>query len=242
MLSERDYMHERRVGLRWPATIGILVLNVVVFGIQSAADRFFPRFQFDHYFALSLDGLKSGFVWQLITFQFMHAGFLHIFLNSWAIFVFGRAVEQALGKRRMLILYFLSGVAGGGLQMLGTWLLPDLMDNVPVVGASAGAFGLVAAFAALFPNQMLYALLFFVIPIKLRASTLLWICIVVALVGIIFPYISSFVPAWSGIRLLFENIGHAAHLGGIIVGYIFARQIVRQYQPPPVITRYSEFN
>ena len=59
-------------------------------------------FPFEHYFALSLDGLQAGHVWQLLTYQFMHGGFWHIFLNCWAIFVFGRAVETALGKGRML--------------------------------------------------------------------------------------------------------------------------------------------
>ena len=156
----------------------------------------------------------------------MHANVLHIFLNSWAIFMFGREVEQELGARRMLLLYFLSGVAGGALQMLGTWLLPGLMDNVPVVGASAGAFGLVAAFGALFPNEILYMLLFFVIPMKMRASTLLWISVILALIGIIYPFIGPFVPVWLGINLLFENIGHAAHLGGILAGYIFARWLM----------------
>jgi membrane associated rhomboid family serine protease len=233
MFSEREYMRDFRVVLPWPGTLGILALNLIVFGIQNLAETFFPLFPFDHYFALSLDGLKSGFIWQLLTYQFMHAGFFHIFFNSWAIYVFGHAVEEALGKRRMLFLYFLSGVAGGGLQMLGAWLLPSLMDDMPVVGASAGAFGLVAAFAALFPNEILYALLFFVIPIKLRASTLLWISVIIALVGIIFPYISSVVPAWSGVRLFFENIGHAAHLGGIIAGYVIARQIARRSRWAP---------
>ncbi len=245
MLSEPEHIREESQGFVAPreiATIAILVANVLVFDLQQFVGIYFPNLPFDDYFALSLDGLKSGHIWQLITFQFMHGGYVHILFNLWAIFVFGRVVEDALGKWRMLTLYFLSGIAGGALQMLGTWLLPGLMDDVPVVGASAGAFGLVAAFAALFPNQMLYVLLFLVIPAKLRASTLLWIFLVFTLVGILFPLFRLYVPTWTGIRLLFDNLGHAAHLGGIITGYVFARQMVRQYPLPPVITRYSELH
>jgi len=226
-------MHDVRMGPQWSATIGILVLNVVVFGIQFIASTFIPDFPFDDYFGLSLQGLKSGFVWQLLTYQVMHGGWLHIFLNSWAIFVFGRAVEQAIGKQRMLLLYFVSGVAGGLLQMLCTWLFPGLVEDIPVVGASAGAFGLVAAFAVLFPNELLYMLLFFVIPIKLRAKTLLWISVIIAVIGLIFPYVSRFIPAWPGIHLLFDNIAHAAHLGGILSGYIFARLLTQRFRAAP---------
>ena len=68
------------------------------------------------YLALSLDGLRSGYVWQLLTFQFMHVSVLHILFNSLAIFFFGRPVEEAMGARRFLTLYFTSGVVGGLVQ------------------------------------------------------------------------------------------------------------------------------
>ena len=226
-------MREGRAGWQFPATIGVLVLNVIVFGVQYFTDAFPSESPFNHYFALSLDGLKSGFLWQLLTYQFMHANLVHIFLNSWAIFVFGRVIERTLGARRMLLLYFLSGVVGGGLQMLGTWLLPGLMNDIPVVGASAGAFGLIAAFAALFPNQVLYMLLFYIIPIKMRAMTLLWLSVIISLIGIIYPYIDPFIPAGLGINHFFENIGHAAHLGGILTGYIFARLLIQGGRSAP---------
>ena len=213
MLSDRDYMHEVSSRPRWSATLAILVLNVVVFLIQLGAGRFFPDYPFDDCFALSLDGMKSGYIWQLLTFQFMHASFWHIFLNSWAIFMFGREVEAYLGKGRMLALYFTSGVAGGLLQVLGTWLLPRHFGDGAVVGASAGAFGLVTAYAMLFPNRMLILLLFFVLPIKMRARTLLWVSIAVAVAGIVVP---------------FGNIAHAAHLGGILSGYVFSRLMIQR--------------
>jgi len=57
--------------------------------------------------------LSHGYVWQLLTFQFMHGNFLHLLLNCWAIFMFGREVEQALGRKSFLTLYLSSGVIGG---------------------------------------------------------------------------------------------------------------------------------
>ena len=165
MLEDRDYVGQAPVRPQWSATVALIVVNALVYLFQYyLLPRIAPEFPFENYFALSLDGLQAGHVWQLLTYQFLHGGFWHIFLNCWAIFVFGRAVETALGKGRMLTLYFLSGVVGGLVQMLCAWLMPEHFGDVAVVGASAGAFGLVAAFAVLFPDQRLVMLLFFIIP------------------------------------------------------------------------------
>jgi rhomboid protease GluP len=210
----------RGTGIRpqWSATIAILVVNVIVYGIDHyLIPAFFPKFPFDAYFELSIPGLKAGFFWQLLTYQLMHANFLHILLNCWAIYVFGRAVESYLGKGRMLGLYFASGIGGGILQMLGGLVWPEHFGTA-AVGASAGAFGLITAFAVLFPQQLLVLLLFFVIPIRMKAKTMLWLSIAMAVFGIIVPY---------------GNIGHAAHLGGIITGYVFARWFLRRSYAPP---------
>jgi len=219
MFEDRDYLRQARPGPQWSATIAILAANVIVFIFQYLAVRVAPDFPFDQYFALSLEGIKHGFVWQLLTFQFMHGGILHLLLNSWAIFVFGRAVEAALGRMRMLQLYFLSGIVGGLVQMLGAWLLPEHFGDA-VVGASAGAFGLVAAFATLFPNQRLVMLVYFVLPIAMRARTLLWLSLGFALFGIIVPY---------------GNVAHAAHMGGILTGMIFSRFQLHRHREPPII-------
>jgi membrane associated rhomboid family serine protease len=233
MSSQRDYVQDERPRLLpplEPATITILIVNLIVFGIQKLVEKHHDEIQFYAYFALSLDGLKSGYLWQFLTYQFLHASWPHILLNSWAILIFGGVVEQALGKGRMLLLYFLSGVLGGAVQMLGSLLLPGLMGDPYVVGASAGAFGLVAAFAAMFPGETLYMLLFFVIPLKMRAITLLRVSIIVGLIGILYPLIEPIVPPWTGINLLFENIGHAAHLGGIATGYVTAKIMVQRFR------------
>jgi membrane associated rhomboid family serine protease len=215
--------------LKTPATFGLLAINLCVFIVQTRLLSPHTQFWFNDNFPLSLDGLRAGHLWQLLTYQFLHGGWFHIFANSWAIFVFGRVVEEALGTWRMLGLYFLSGVIGGLFQIAGFWLWPALFGDGSVVGASAGAFGLVAAFAALFPHQRLLLLLFFVIPIAMRARTLLALSIVLAVVGIAYPALRPLLHRYSFTSFrneildpLFLNIGHAAHLGGILTGFVCA--------------------
>lgn len=160
--------------------------------------------------ALSLDGLGRGYFWQLLTFQFLHGGLLHLMVNLIVLFFFGRALEEHLGRRRFLRLYLGSGVLGGLLQMLFAAVIPTHFGG-GVVGASAGVFGLVAAFAALFPDRTLTLLVFFVLPVSMRARTLLWLSIGLAVFGIVVPG---------------DGIAHAAHLGGIIGGWGYIRWFV----------------
>jgi membrane associated rhomboid family serine protease len=147
----------------------------------------------------------------LITYQFMHAGWLHLICNAIAIFTFGSELEYILGARRYLTLMVCSGIVGGVFQMAAALAWPTLFGGA-VVGASAGAFGLVTAFAVMFPHQELVFLLFFVIPMRLRAKTLLIVSLVIALVGFVFQL---------------GNIAHAAHLGGMAMGWFYIRKIIK---------------
>src|SRR5208283_3621547 len=128
-----------------------------------------PLFSSGNWFALSVGGLKHGFVWQLLTYQFMHANLWHILVNSWLIYLFGREIEATLGPKNLLVLFLAGGVVGGIFQVIAALLWPGLFGG-PVVGASAGVFGLIAAFAVLFPERELVMLLFFIIPIRLSAK------------------------------------------------------------------------
>jgi membrane associated rhomboid family serine protease len=199
-------MRRPTLGLHWSATVVLLVVNVVAFIIQNVLYRF-PNIPTDAWFALSADGLRHGRVWQLLTYQFMHGGWLHLLLNGWAIYVFGREVEETLGRNRFLTLYFTSGVIGGLFQALAGVLVGGRFA-APVVGASAGAFGLVAAFATLYPERPLMLLLFFIIPLSMRAKFLLLFSALLTLFGLVFPM---------------DNIAHAAHLGGMLTGIFFVR-------------------
>src|SRR4051794_9431356 len=103
MLENRDYMRQPRYRPRWSATSVLLVVNIVLFIFKIASRN---PFLIDNYFALSIEGLKHGYVWQLLSFQFLHSGWVHLLLNCWALFVFGREVENILGLRRYITLYF----------------------------------------------------------------------------------------------------------------------------------------
>jgi membrane associated rhomboid family serine protease len=186
----------------WSATVILMMVIGGCFVLQMAASNF-TRFPVNEYFALNATGLKRGFVWQLITFQFMHGGLLHLAFNLLGLWCFGRVVEEQLGKASFLKLYFLCGVAGGILQAgLSSWR-PEHFGG-STVGASAGVLGLLAAFALLHPNAMIS--IFFILPVQARY--ILWLELVVSA-------IFTALPSRSG-------VAHAAHLGGILaaIGYL----------------------
>jgi len=209
MLEDRYYMRRPAFKMRWSATMALLVVNVVAFILQSAVERF-SNFPTNAWFALSVEGLRHGYAWQLLTYQLMHGGLLHLVLNCWMIYVFGREVEETLGRNSFLTLYFTSGVIGGLFQALAGVLFGGAFA-LPVVGASAGASGLLAAFATLYPERPLMLLLFFIIPVNMRAKFLLLFGGLVTLFGLVVPT---------------GNIAHAAHLGGLLTGIVFVRYAI----------------
>jgi membrane associated rhomboid family serine protease len=212
MLEDRDYMSQPRYGRHLSLPLALIIVNAVIFVFELLVSGFAHSLYIEnHYFALSKEGLGNGFVWQLLTFQFMHAGLLHLVVNCWAIYVFGRAIEETIGREKFLILFLSSGVVGGVCQVLVALLWPGLFGG-PVVGASAGAFGLIAAYAVLFPERELTLLLFFILPVRLSAKMLLMLSAVLAAVGIIFPL---------------DNVANAAHLGGMLAGVFFVRRFIQ---------------
>jgi len=235
MLEDRDYMrqpeyHEPgwtpRFRFQWSWTVALLAAYLLVFLAQLAAQRFFPNNYFFNghqlltkdglaflpgYLPLSAEGLAHGYVWQLVTYQFLHAGWLHLLLNCWAIFMFGRELESLFGAKRFLALMFSSGIVGGVFQVIVALLWPQYFGG-PVVGASACAFGLVAAFALVYPERELTMLILFVIPVHLRAKTLLIVLAVLAVMGIVFPW---------------DNVANAAHLGGMAMGWFYVTKILK---------------
>ena len=161
MLDDRSYMRSSPFEPQRPVTVILLITLAVLFVVQSIIDYYTP-WPIWRYFALSKEGLGNGFLWQLVTFQFMHAplsngGILHLLLNCWAIYMFGRPVEEALGPSGFLRLYLLSGVFGGLLQMLSSVILPSHFGSAPVVGASAGAFGLSAGTLTITYKPLVFA-------------------------------------------------------------------------------------
>lgn len=202
---------------RRSATMALVVANVVAFIFECLHYGYPPdaRIFPNDPFALSWWGLAHGYVWQLVTFQFMHAGLLHLLGNCWVIYVFGRELEETLGLKKFLILYFASGVLGGLVQAGAGGLAVHFGESAwalrfagPTLGASAGALGLLAAYAMMYPERPLMLLLFFIIPVTMRAKFLLLFCAGFALFGLLFPY---------------GHLADAAHLGGIATGILFVR-------------------
>jgi membrane associated rhomboid family serine protease len=195
--------------------MSLLIINVAAYLVQIAVEKF-TKFPIDSYFALSVEGLRYGYVWQLLTFQFMHGSVTHLLFNCLGIYLLGGVVEEALGRKPFLTLYFSSGVIGGLFQILAGILVPHQFGGA-TVGASAGVFGLVAAFATLFPEQPLY--LFFVVPVP--AKYLLLLELLCTALGMALPPKDPFAP----------HIAHAAHVGGMLAGVAFIRYAVHWHWP-----------
>jgi membrane associated rhomboid family serine protease len=208
----------------------MLVISIVLAFIAQKILESSAPLSVAKYLYLSIEGLKQGYVWQLVSFQFLHSNLMHLAGNCLVIFLLGRSVEEALGRKSFLVLYFLSGIVGGLCQTLaGVFAnavgLHDyaLYFTGPVVGASAGGFGITAAFALLFPDQIL--LLFMIIP--MRAKYLLWLSIAVAGWGVAIPSTGVFG----------EHVAHAAHLGGVLAGFIFVKYAVHWHFQWPQLSR-----
>ncbi len=213
MLGDRDYMRpefqwvrRRRPVWELNAVFLLMAINIGVFVCDAILKS--QKIELSDYLALSVEGLQKGYIWQILTFQFMHGGIMHIFLNMLTLFFIGRMLEAGIGKKEFLRLYLISGACGGLLQIGCSWIAPQHFGSVAVVGASAGVFGVVGAYAALYPYQRLTLLLFFVIPLSLQAKTLIYLAGAMALYGMIFPD---------------DHIAHAAHLGGMICGILYLR-------------------
>ncbi len=184
-------------------TVTLMIVLVAVFAVQNI-DAVYLRTPAQGWLALTSEGLRKGFIWQLLTFQFLHGGLFHLAGNLLMLWFIGRFVEHVLGARRFLFAYLGCGVVGGLLQGLLMLLFPAHFGAV-LVGASAGTSGLFAIFARLEGESTIR--LNFIIPI--RARTLLMISLGIAL-------FFTLVPARDG-------IAHAAHLGGLLAGIGFVQ-------------------
>ena len=160
-------MRESPFETRRSATMALLIANVIAFFLECFYYGGYPPIiHRGDYLALSWEGLTRGYIWQLFTFQFLHAGVLHLLFNCWTLYVFGREVEETLGVKKFLTVYFASGTIGGLVQAVAGGLALHFAKSDwglsfagSAVGASAGCFGLVAAFATLYPERPLTLLL-----------------------------------------------------------------------------------
>jgi membrane associated rhomboid family serine protease len=143
------------------------------------------------------------FVWQLVTYLFLHGGWFHIIFNMFALWMFGSDLESKWGSRKFLFYYFLTGVGAGILDVaLNTMFRPD--TPTATIGCSGAVYGLLLAYGMLFPERLIY--LYMIIPVKAK-----WFVVIMGTI----EFVSSF---GSG-----SGVSHFAHLGGMLFGYVYLR-------------------
>lgn len=225
-----------------PVVKNIILINVLMLLANYAAKSVFGM---DLTMLLGLYFPKSEHFMplQIVTHMFMHAGFWHIFFNMYALYIFGQVLENVWGPKRFFIYYMICGLGAALIHESVIFfqynkiinnISPDqlqvvleegtayfnqgkvftnetmkglqLLLNVPTVGASGAVFGILLAFGVLFPNTQLM-LLFPPIPIKAKYFVIFY--------GALELYLAVTQPG--------SNIAHAAHLGGMLFGYLLIR-------------------
>jgi membrane associated rhomboid family serine protease len=214
MLDDRPYMRTPYRPGKSMTTI-LLITLAACFLVQSILEGLNTREDWVmDWLALSSYGLAHGRIYQLLTFQFLHGGIMHLLMNMIGLYFFGRAVEQMLGSMGMLKLYLASGVVGGLLQVALAFAFPHTFGSA-VVGASAGIFGLIAAFATRAPDEPITILVFFFLPVTFKARVLLIIEACIASAGVLGPLLPR--PMFA------SDIANGAHLGGMLTGIAWIR-------------------
>lgn len=178
-----------------PWVLRIVLLNVVAFFMQQASPEFTDRL-------LMVPGYAFRQPWTFVTYMFLHGGFGHIFFNMLTLFFFGPRVEERLGGRAFLGLYFCSGIAGAMLSLV--------LSPYPILGASAAVYGVLLAYAWFWPRNQL--LIWGIIPIEARFM-------VIILTGL------SLFWGFGGVGG--GNTAHFAHLGGFVGGFVFLKLVQR---------------
>src|SRR6478672_6790324 len=146
-------------------------------------------------------------IWQPVTYMFLHGGLLHILFNMLALWMFGTELERVWGTRYFVKFYLVTGIGAGVLTILVSLLgfaITDLIYVVPTIGASGAIYGLLLAYAMYFPDRPIYMYFLFPVPAK----------VFVAIMGAIAFYASL---AEAG------GIANATHLGGLLVGYLMLK-------------------
>ena len=207
----------------WSVTTWLIVINVVVYVLNGFSDDLVARWG---YFSATT-AIYDLQLWRFITFQFLHANLSHIFFNMLALYFFGPLIENYLGSRRYLAFYLLCGTAGAAMYLI-LWVLGFLESGAqtPLIGASAGIFGVLIAAARVAPDTTVM-LMFPPIPMKLKV--LAWIMIGIA----VFTVFSNGRNAG----------GEAAHLGGAALGalLIWQPQLLNVFELWPPKRRKRKF-
>jgi rhomboid family protein len=174
----------------------LFALNMIVGDVMTLSLGLTPRAVFEQ-FAL----------WQPLTYMFLHStgGVGHILFNMLALWMIGTDLERTWGTRFFVKYYFVTGIGAGAASLLLS-IFSETVYYSPMVGASGAIYGLLLAYAMYFPNRML---VLFIFPVPAR--------IAVTILGAI-AFVSSMGGPGGG-------VAHSAHLGGLIVGYLYLKSL-----------------
>ena len=188
-----------------PIVKHFIIINVIMFALTLLAENFmlekFALFYFNYPF------FKP---YQLISYIFMHGGFMHILFNMYSLYIFGSVLESVWGGKKFFIYYMVTGIGAALFHLFITYLRiesgvldPYLASIIPMVGASGAIYGLLLAYGVLFPNNVLT--LFFP-PVSLKAKYMVFV--------------------FGGLEFLLgvggsgDGVAHFAHLGGMLFGFV----------------------
>ncbi len=180
-----------------PLTHLLLIVNVLIFALQTQVSEGLVE-------SFALWPWGAGFeIWQVISSAFLHGSPLHLGANMLGVWMFGRDIERAIGSMRFGWLYLVSVLAAAATQLIAAGFGPPL----PMVGASGGLFGLLAAYAMLFPRRRVM-LLFPPIPMPAPLFVVLYVAF----------------ELYAGITGTQAGVAHFAHLGGLVGGFTLLRR------------------
>jgi len=185
-----------------PFTQALIIANVLGFLLQMS----FGGLMMDRFALWPRDGTGFGALplsapWQLLTYSFLHGDLFHILFNMFAVWMFGSNLERVWGARRMAFTYFTGVVAGAIAQLIVGAALTT--SNAPVIGASAGVFGILLAYALVFPHTRIMLL---IPPIPLPAR--------------VFVALYAALELFLGVTGTQSGVAHFAHLGGLVGGWL----------------------
>ena len=191
---------------RFPAVKSLIAANAAMFVLQTVSGG-----RLDDWLALNplepVDGEMSFHAWQIVTYAFLHStgNISHLLFNMLGLWMFGSEVERYVGSRRVLACYFASVVTAALTQLV----IPGLLGAPPAqtIGASGGVFGLLLAYALLFPHRKVVPL---IPPIPMPA----WV----------FAALYAGIELFLGITGTLSGIAHFAHLGGMIGSFFVVMQ------------------
>lgn len=221
-VDDRDYMKPssstwKVKGVQWNAFRIVFWLNIAVFtcqyvfswGMDSSSGQLLPQG------GVSLDLLTEGKVWTLFTYMFVHGDLGHIIVNMVMLWFVGKQVYQIFGGAHFLRIYLLGGLVGAALEIaMRAWF-----SDTPVylVGASASVFALFLALAVTMPNEVFTALIYFIIPVRVRmwklAAVLVGLNVVLGLLGLLWTEMPG------------GNTAYFAHIGGALTGWYYIRML-----------------